>query len=128
MRSIFVHYFLSQLFSYFVKIIQIPHIIQLSLTGCTEARAQELLAATSRAIFTHVAGFMSHQHFLIFVTFIAFERMLYKRQTNPNEIDAFIKGLCKTGASMPEELPNINSQKLTWMSTKVFREIVFISK
>ncbi|XP_062587861.1 dynein heavy chain domain-containing protein 1-like, partial [Saccostrea cucullata] len=66
-------------------------------SGAPQARAQELMDATSTAIFKYVSMMMFEQHFTLLQLLVSMERMRMNRKASTKELSLFINGFDKQG-------------------------------
>lgn len=83
-----------------------PHYITV---GAPQARAQELMDATSTAIFRYISMMMFEQHFTLLQLLVSVERMRMNRKASTKELSLFINGFDKQGldeVALLESKPN----------------------
>ncbi|XP_056008158.1 dynein heavy chain domain-containing protein 1-like [Ostrea edulis] len=68
-----------------------------SSVGAPQARAQELMDATSNAIFKYISMMMFEQHFTLLQLLVSMERMRMSRKASTKELSLFINGFDKQG-------------------------------
>lgn len=77
--------------------------------GAPQARAQELMDATSTAIFRYISMMMFEQHFTLLQLLVSVERMRMNRKASTKELSLFINGFDKQGldeVALLESKPN----------------------
>uniref|UniRef100_A0A8W8M9M4 AAA+ ATPase domain-containing protein n=1 Tax=Magallana gigas TaxID=29159 RepID=A0A8W8M9M4_MAGGI len=80
-----------------------------SSVGAPQARAQELMDATSTAIFRYISMMMFEQHFTLLQLLVSVERMRMNRKASTKELSLFINGFDKQGldeVALLESKPN----------------------
>lgn len=93
-------------------------------TGSPEARAQELIDATTDAIYQYVATMMHQRHTQLFALLVSLERMRMSQQLTKQELGLFVNGVDTSDI----ENSIVFDNKPEWVTNKVLNESIRFRK